>query len=79
MRGASGVGAKVGGCNQWGPGSVGRVIRASPSPGNRFRTELAGQKAPNVIFGGRLGQYKYYNMDQVIKAALITVAEEFDK
>lgn len=44
MRGASGVGAKVGGCNQWGPGSVGRVIRASPSPGNRFRTELAGQK-----------------------------------
>ena len=41
-------------------------------------TELAGQKAPNVIFGGRLGQYKYYNMDQVIKAALTTVAEEFD-
>ena len=42
-------------------------------------TELAAQKAPSVIFGGRLGQYKYYNMDQVIKAALITVAEEFDK
>ena len=41
-------------------------------------TELARQKAPNVIFGGRLGQYKYYNMDQVIKAALTTVAEEFD-
>ena len=41
-------------------------------------TELAAQKAPSVIFGGRLGQYRYYNMDQVIKAALTTVAEEFD-
>ncbi len=33
---------------------------------------------PNVIFGGRLGQYRYYNMDQVIAAALKTVNEEFD-
>ena len=24
----------------------------------------------NVIFGGRLGQYKYYDMDKVIRAAL---------
>ena len=24
----------------------------------------------DVLFGGRLGQYKYYNMDQVIAAAL---------
>ena len=24
----------------------------------------------NVIFGGRLGQYKYYDMDKVIEAAL---------
>ena len=24
----------------------------------------------NVIFGGRLGEYKYYDMDQVIAAAL---------
>ena len=23
-----------------------------------------------MIFGGRLGNYKYYNMDQVIEAAL---------
>jgi len=23
-----------------------------------------------VIFGGRLGEYKYYDMDQVIEAAL---------
>ena len=27
-------------------------------------------KESNVIFGGRLGQYKYYDMDKVIAAAL---------
>lgn len=31
--------------------------------------ELAGQE-PKVIFGGRKGEYKYYDMDQVIAAAL---------
>ena len=31
--------------------------------------ELA-DKEENVIFGGRLGNYKYYDMDKVIKAAL---------
>ena len=29
----------------------------------------------NVIFGGRLGNYKYYDMDKVIKAALEKVGE----
>lgn len=32
-------------------------------------TELA-KEYPDILFGGRLGQYKYYNMDQVIRAAL---------
>ncbi len=32
---------------------------------------------PNVIFGGRLGQYKYYDMDKVIMAALDAVKTEF--
>mgnify|MGYP001242771214 CR=1 FL=1 len=41
--------------------------------------ELADTQAANVIFGGRLGQYRYYNMDQVIGAALITVEKEFNK
>ena len=27
-------------------------------------------KEERVIFGGRLGEYKYYDMDQVIAAAL---------
>lgn len=31
----------------------------------------------NVIFGGRLGKYKYYDMDKVIEAALQAVSEEF--
>lgn len=38
--------------------------------------ELA-KKQDKVIFGGRLGQYKYYNMDQVIDAALNAVNNEF--
>lgn len=31
-----------------------------------------------VIFGGRLGQYRYYDMHQVIQAALISVKREFE-
>lgn len=34
---------------------------------------------PDVIFGGRLGQYKYYDMDKVIAAAFSAVDEEFGK
>ena len=33
------------------------------------------EKEPNVIFGGRLGEYKYYDMDQVIAAALATATK----
>ena len=33
------------------------------------------EKESKVIFGGRLGSYKYYDMDQVIAAALDTVKE----
>lgn len=38
--------------------------------------QLASQEK-NVIFGGRLGKYKYYDMDKVIEAALQAVSEEF--
>lgn len=37
--------------------------------------ELA-EKEKNIIFGGRLGEYKYYDMDQVIASALELVAKE---
>ena len=33
----------------------------------------------NVIFGGRLGEYKYYDMDKVIASALELVKKEFHK
>ena len=38
--------------------------------------ELA-DKEDKVIFGGRLGEYKYYDMDKVIAAVLGKVKEEF--
>ena len=28
------------------------------------------ESEPNIIFGGRLGEYKYYDMDAVIDSAL---------
>ena len=37
--------------------------------------ELA-KKEANVLFGGRLGQYKYYDIDKVIRSALDMVKEE---
>lgn len=33
----------------------------------------------NVVFGGRLGQYKYYDMDKVIEAALRAVKKDFNE
>ena len=41
-------------------------------------TELA-SKDDKVIFGGRLGSYKYYDMDKVILEALNTVNKELEK
>ena len=54
-------------------------------PVNNSRNEEIAQKyrelaakEENVIFGGRLGSYRYYDMDKVIAAALETVKKEFD-
>ena len=33
----------------------------------------------NILFGGRLGQYKYYDMDKVIRAALDMAAAEIER
>ena len=35
-------------------------------------------KEDKVIFGGRLGEYRYYDMDQVIASALDLVEEELN-
>lgn len=37
--------------------------------------ELAA-KETNIIFGGRLGEYKYYDMDKVIESVLNLVKKE---
>ena len=34
------------------------------------------EKEDNILFGGRLGLYKYMNMDQVIKEALNLTRDE---
>lgn len=39
--------------------------------------QLASQEE-NIIFGGRLGEYQYYDMDKVIKAALEAAAREME-
>lgn len=39
--------------------------------------ELATRETPQVAFGGRLGLYRYYNMDQVITAALQFLQGDF--
>ena len=40
---------------------------------NKYKELSLNEK--NVIFGGRLGHYKYYDMDKVIEAALKCVEE----
>ena len=40
------------------------------------RYQQLAQARPEVRFGGRLGSYRYYNMDQVIRAALDDAREE---
>jgi len=49
-----------------------------PRPANqelyqRYRELAAGEK--NVVFVGRLAQYRYYNMDQAAAAALKVASE----
>ena len=40
-----------------------------------YKKMAEGEK--NVIFGGRLGEYKYYDMDKVIESAFACVKKEF--
>lgn len=37
------------------------------------------EKEENVIFGGRLGEYKYYDMDKVIEKVLKDIKNDFSK
>lgn len=40
----------------------------------KYRMLASGEK--NIVFGGRLGEYKYYDMDQVVASALATCEKE---
>ena len=40
------------------------------------RYRALAEKEAGVIFGGRLGEYKYYDMDAVIEAALVLCEKE---
>lgn len=40
--------------------------------------KMLAEKENNVIFGGRLGEYKYYDMDKVIASALHTAMEALE-
>ena len=42
----------------------------------QYRALADGEK--NVLFGGRLGEYRYYDMDKVIESALEAVRKELD-
>ncbi|WP_273720534.1 UDP-galactopyranose mutase, partial [Leuconostoc mesenteroides] len=42
-----------------------------------YATE-ARKSHPEIIFGGRLGKYRYFDMDQVFNDAFNTVRQEFD-
>lgn len=39
--------------------------------------KVLADKEKNIIFGGRLAEYKYYDMDQVVEKALNTALEQF--
>ena len=41
-----------------------------------YATE-ARKSHPEIIFGGRLGKYRYFDMDQVFNDAFNTVRQEF--
>lgn len=44
-----------------------------------FKYKELADKEENIIFGGRLGSYKYYDMDKIIEAALTATEEMVTK
>ncbi len=56
---------------QWKPGDEPYYPVNDAKNGALYQKYAAlAKEEPNVIFGGRLGEYKYYDMDQVIASAL---------
>lgn len=63
--------------SEWKPGIEPYYPINDDKNGSLFEQyRILAQKEENVIFGGRLGNYKYYDMDKVIEAALSCVEKE---
>ncbi|MDR3258879.1 MAG: UDP-galactopyranose mutase [Fusobacteriaceae bacterium] len=64
--------------SEWGVGKE-RYYPINIDRNNIFYSEYKklSDKEENIIFGGRLGEYKYYDMDEVIDEALKCVNKEF--
>ena len=55
----------------WGPGREAYYPVNDEKNQNLYQAyQQLARTLPDVIFGGRLGSYRYYNMDQTIRAAL---------
>ena len=65
--------AKIGNLND-----ISEKLKQAISTSQEKLEEMA-EKENKVIFGGRLGEYKYYDMDQVILAALDRCEKEFNQ
>ena len=62
--------------DEWQPGMEPYYPINDEENGALYRRYLAlAQSEPDVIFGGRLGLYRYFDMDKVIRAALDQVKE----
>lgn len=63
---------------EWNPGDE-PYYPINDEKNNRLYSSYAkmAESESSVIFGGRLGNYKYYDMDKVIEAALKAIAHEF--
>jgi len=63
---------------EWRPGAEPFYPINDPHNGLLYQKYQAlARELPDVIFGGRLGEYKYYDMDKVIAAALNLAHKEF--
>ncbi len=63
--------------SEWKPGDEPYYPVNDEKNGKRYKQYKAlADREKNVIFGGRLGEYKYYDMDAVIAAALEKCGEE---
>ena len=57
--------------SEWRPGDEPYYpVNDEPNSALYGRYRDLAEREPGVVFGGRLGEYKYYDMDQVIAAAL---------